>query len=131
MKCRLQQWLWEIGNGDVTDGSSAEKMLRETGCDGIMIGRAARGNPWIFRQISAYLADGTMISSPSREEIKETILRHAKLQLECKGEYTGIREMRKHVSWYTAGMPNSARLRQSVNMVENFEELERLVREAL
>lgn len=120
-----------IGNGDVTDGISAEKMLLETGCDGIMIGRAARGNPWIFRQIAAYLADGTAIPKPGREEIKETILRHAKLQLECKGEYTGIREMRKHVSWYTAGMPNSARMRQSVNMVEDFGELERMVMEVL
>lgn len=119
-----------IGNGDVTDGISAEKMFRETGCDGIMIGRAARGNPWIFRQIAAYLTDATVISKPDRDEIKETILRHARLQLECKGEYTGIREMRKHVSWYTAGMPNSARMRQSVNMVESFEELERMVREA-
>lgn len=120
-----------IGNGDVTDGVSAEKMFRQTGCDGIMIGRAARGNPWIFRQIAAYLTDGTVISKPEREEVKATILRHAKLQLECKGEYTGIREMRKHVSWYTTGMPNSARLRQSVNMVESFEELERLVVEEL
>lgn len=120
-----------IGNGDVTDGISAEKMLRETGCDGIMIGRAARGNPWIFRQIAAYLTDGTAIPKPGREEIKAMILRHAKLQLECKGEYTGIREMRKHVSWYTAGMPNSARMRQSVNMMENFEELERMVMEVL
>ena len=120
-----------IGNGDVTDGISAEKMLRETGCDGVMIGRAARGNPWIFRQIAAYLTDGTAIPKPGREEIKAMILRHAKLQLECKGEYTGIREMRKHVSWYTAGMPNSARMRQSVNMMENFEELERMVMEVL
>lgn len=120
-----------IGNGDVTDGISAEKMLRETGCDGVMIGRAARGNPWIFRQIAAYLTDGTVIPKPGREEIKAMILRHAKLQLECKGEYTGIREMRKHVSWYTAGMPNSARMRQSVNMMENFEELERMVMEVL
>lgn len=120
-----------IGNGDVTDGISAEKMLRETGCDGVMIGRAVRGNPWIFRQIAAYLTDGTVIPKPGREEIKAMILRHAKLQLECKGEYTGIREMRKHVSWYTAGMPNSARMRQSVNMMENFEELERMVMEVL
>ncbi|MDE6845008.1 MAG: tRNA dihydrouridine synthase DusB [Lachnospiraceae bacterium] len=120
-----------IGNGDITDSISAEKMLQETGCDGIMIGRAARGNPWIFRQTAAYLTDGTVLPSPNREEIKETILRHAKLQLECKGEYTGIREMRKHVSWYTAGMPNSARMRQSVNMVESFEELERMVKEVL
>ncbi len=120
-----------IGNGDVTDGISAENMFRQTGCDGVMIGRAARGNPWLFRQITDYLADGTVKAKPDREEVKATILRHAKLQLECKGEYTGIREMRKHVSWYTAGMPHSARLRQNVNMVESFAELERLVGEEL
>lgn len=119
-----------IGNGDIMDGISAEQMLRQTGCDGVMVGRAARGNPWIFRQIAAYLEDGTIIPKADREEMKETVLRHAKLQLECKGEYIGIREMRKHVSWYTAGIPNSARLRQSVNMAESFEELERLVEEA-
>lgn len=118
-----------IGNGDVTDGSSAEKMLRETGCDGVMVGRAARGNPWIFRQIADYLRDRSMVTPPDRTEIKEMILRHAQLQFACKGEYTGIREMRKHVSWYTAGLPHSAKLRQSVNMVESFEELERLVEE--
>lgn len=120
-----------IGNGDVADGVSAEKMLHMTGCDGIMIGRAARGNPWIFRQIGDYLRDGTVTPKPDREEVKETILRHAQLQLECKGEYTGIREMRKHVSWYTVGMPHSARLRQRVNMVESFEALEKLVTEEL
>lgn len=120
-----------IGSGDVTDGASAEKMLMTTGCDGIMIGRAARGNPWIFRQIADYLKDGTVSPKPDREEVKRMILRHARLQLECKGEYTGIREMRKHVSWYTIGMPHSAKLRQRVNMVENFGELERLVMEEL
>ena len=119
-----------IGNGDITDGISAGQMLRQTGCDGVMVGRAARGNPWIFRQIAAYLEDGTILLKPDRAEMKEMVLRHARLQLECKGEYIGVREMRKHVSWYTAGIPNSARLRQSVNMAESFEELERLVEEA-
>ena len=119
-----------IGNGDITDGISAGQMLRQTGCDGVMVGRAARGNPWIFRQIAAYLEDGTILLKPDRAEMKEMVLRHARLQLECKGEYIGVREMRKHVSWYTAGIPNSARLRQSVNMAESFEELERLVGEA-
>ena len=119
-----------IGNGDITDGISAERVLRQTGCDGVMVGRAARGNPWIFRQITAYLQDRTVLPKPDKEEVKATILRHAGLQLECKGEYTGIREMRKHVSWYTAGIPNSARLRQNVNMVEDFDELRRLVEEA-
>ena len=119
-----------IGNGDVTDGASAERMLRQTGCDGVMVGRAARGNPWIFRQIAAYLEDGIIIHMPDRQEVKEMVLRHARMQLACKGEYTGVREMRKHVSWYTSGLPGSARLRQSVNMAESFEELERLVEEA-
>ena len=119
-----------IGNGDVTDGMGAERMLRQTGCDGVMVGRAARGNPWLFRQIAAYLEDGTVLPKPDKAEVKTMILRHSRLQLDYKGEYTGVREMRKHVSWYTAGLPNSARLRQSVNLTENFEELERLVEDA-
>ncbi len=116
-----------IGNGDVTDGESAERMLAQTGCDGVMIGRAARGNPWLFKQIAAYLRDGRTLPAPSMEEKKKMILRHAALQLEVKGEYTGVREMRKHLSWYTAGLPGSARLRGAVNQVESFAELEKLV----
>lgn len=112
-----------IGNGDVTDGESARRLLVETGCDGIMIGRAARGNPWIFREVKEYLENGIKPEKPSPEEVKDTVLRHAELQLEYKGEYIGIREMRKHVSWYTAGYPNSARLRQRVNEMETFEDL--------
>lgn len=116
-----------IGNGDVTDCESAAKLLKQTGCDGIMIGRAARGNPWIFRQVTAYLDDGTIQQPPTSEERKAMILRHGRLQLEHKGEYTGVREMRKHVSWYTAGMPHSAQLRQRVNAVEKFSELVELI----
>lgn len=116
-----------IGNGDVTDGETAERLLAQTGCDAVMIGRAARGNPWLFRQIAAYLESGKKLPAPTMEEKKQMILRHAALQLEVKGEYTGVREMRKHLSWYTTGMPNSAKLRQSVNMAEHFEEIERLV----
>ncbi len=116
-----------IGNGDVTDCESAAELLKQTGCDGIMIGRAARGNPWIFRQVTAYLEDGTILPPPTSEERKAMILRHGRLQLEYKGEYTGVREMRKHVSWYTAGMPHSAQLRQKVNAVEKFSELVELI----
>ncbi|MDE6750681.1 MAG: tRNA dihydrouridine synthase DusB [Lachnospiraceae bacterium] len=116
-----------IGNGDVTDCESAERLLKQTGCDGIMIGRAARGNPWIFRQVAAYLEDGTILPPPTSEDRKAMILRHGRLQLEYKGEYTGVREMRKHVSWYTAGMPHSAQLRQRVNAVEKFSELVELI----
>lgn len=116
-----------IGNGDVTDGESARRMLSETGCDGVMIGRGARGNPWLFGEIAAFLEDGRILPAPSMEEKKKMILRHAALQLEIKGEYTGVREMRKHLSWYTAGLPNSARLRGQVNLAECFEQIEGLV----
>lgn len=116
-----------IGNGDVTDGESARRMLSETGCDGVMIGRAARGNPWLFGQIAAYLKDGQTVPAPSMEEKKAEILRHAALQMETKGEYTGVREMRKHLSWYTAGLPGSSRLRGIVNQAESFEEIRLLV----
>ena len=112
-----------IGNGDIVDGVSAKKMLDETGCDGLMIGRGVQGNPWIFREIAAYLEQGIVLPRPDQNEMKEVILKHAKMQLECKGEYTGIREMRKHISWYTKGMPNSARLRNEINNIETFEQL--------
>lgn len=116
-----------IGNGDITDGISAKKMLEETGCDGIMIGRACRGNPWIFREVTHYLNTGELLERPTRDEVRETILRHAKLQLEYKGEYTAIREMRKHVAWYTTGYPHSAKLRQMVNAMETVAELEKSI----
>lgn len=116
-----------IGNGDVTDAVSAKKMMDETGCDGIMIGRASRGNPWIFREVTHYLNTGEILERPTRDEVRETILRHAKLQLEYKGEYTAIREMRKHVAWYTTGYPHSAKLRQMVNAMETVAELEKSI----
>lgn len=119
-----------IGNGDVTSAVRAEQMMKETGCDGVMIGRAARGNPWIFRETAEYLATGNVPERPGRREIKEMILRHCELQLRCKGEYTGIREMRKHVAWYTAGLPHSARLRGRVNEIETMEELKELLEES-
>ena len=116
-----------IGNGDVTSAKTAKAMLEETGCDGIMVGRAARGNPWIFAQINHYLNQGTEIEKPSREDIKTMILRHAKAQIECKGEFIGIREMRKHVAWYTAGLPHATKLRGRVNEVESYDDLEGLL----
>lgn len=112
-----------LGNGDVKDPGSAKALLEETGCDGIMIGRAARGNPWIFKQIDDYLSLGTMPGSVPKEEIRRTILEHAELMTEYKGEYIAVREMRKHVSWYTAGMPDSARFRGRINEMETMEEL--------
>ena len=112
-----------IGNGDVVDGKSAEALLKHTGCDGVMIGRAAQGNPWIFRDVKAYLEDGTVLPAPTNAQKRELILRHAALQLEYKGEYIGVREMRKHLSWYTVGMPNSAKFRQMINTMESMEQL--------
>ena len=117
-----------IGNGDVTGPESAKKMIEETGVDGIMIGRAARGNPWIFGQIKEYLETGVVPEKPDLSKVREMMLRHARMQLECKGEYTGIREMRKHVAWYTAGYPNSAKLRAKINEVETYEELVNLLK---
>lgn len=116
-----------IGNGDVDSPEAAERMMRETGCDGIMIGRGAQGNPWIFHQILHWMETGEKEERPSLLEVKEMILRHARLQVECKGTYTGIREMRKHVAWYTTGYPNSSKLRAKVNEVESLEQLEDLI----
>ena len=120
-----------IGNGDVASGESAIAMQEQTGCDGVMIGRGAQGNPWIFSELLEYERTGRMPARPTNEEIKKMIARHAKLQIEYKGEYLGIREMRKHVSWYTTGLPNSAKLRGEINAVESFDELEELLEEKL
>ena len=120
-----------IGNGDVVSGESAIAMQKETGCDGVMIGRGAQGNPWIFSELLAYDRTGEMPKRPTMEEIKQMICRHARLQVKYKGEYLGIREMRKHVSWYTSGLPNSARLRGEINAVESLVELENLLEERL
>ena len=117
-----------IGNGDVTGPEAAERMLKETGCDAVLIGRAARGNPWIFRRTIHYLDTGELLPSPPIEEVREMMLRHAALLTEYKGEYTAIREMRKHVCWYTAGYPHSARLRERINEMETMQELEAVIR---
>ena len=116
-----------IGNGDVNSPEKAGMLVKDTGCDGIMVGRAAQGNPWIFRQIIHYLETGELLPKPDIEEVKNTIRRHARLQLEYKGEYTGMREMRKHMAWYTAGYPNSAKLRGAINAVESMEQLLKLM----
>ena len=115
-----------IGNGDVTDAASAKRMMEETGCDGVMVGRAARGNPWIFTQIAQGLAN-ERVEKPDRDEVKHMMLRHAGMLLEEKGEYIGVREMRKHVAWYTAGYPNSAAMRRAVNEVTSYAALEKLL----
>jgi tRNA-dihydrouridine synthase B len=112
-----------IGNGDVESPESAAKLIKETNCDGIMIGRGVQGNPWLFSQINAYFSTGKIIDKPTILQIKEGIIEHAKLQVKYKGEFIGIREMRKHTAWYTVGCPHSARLRSKVNEVETLDEL--------
>ena len=112
-----------LGNGDVTDAESAMRMFHETGCDGVMIARAAQGNPWIFREILHEIETGEKLPRPTREEIKNMIIRHARLLLDFKGEYTAIREMRKHISWYTTGLPGSAKFRGKMNEMETMEQL--------
>ena len=112
-----------IGNGDVDSPQAAAAMLEHTGCDGVMIGRAAQGNPWIFREVVAFLEEGRLLERPDKREKKEMILRHAALLSEHKGEYTAVREMRRHLAWYTTGMPHSARFRQTINAMETMEEL--------
>ena len=112
-----------IGNGDVDSPEAAKAMLEQTGCDGVMIGRAAQGNPWIFRDTVRFLETGVLPAPPSTEEKKQMVLEHTALQLQYKGEYTAVREMRKHLAWYTAGMPHSARFRQMINSMETMEAL--------
>ena len=120
-----------IGNGDVTSGERALAMREQTGCDGVMIGRGAQGNPWIFHELVEYDRTGVLPPRPSKEVIKATMLRHARLQIEFKGDYLGIREMRKHVAWYTKGMKGSAKLRDEITPVESYEELKQLLDERL
>lgn len=116
-----------IGNGDVFTPEDARRLLEETGCDGIMLARGARGNPWLFVQIKEYLKNGVKLEKPAVQEVVCMMLRHALLSIEYKGEYIGIREMRKHVAWYTTGYPHAARLRQHVNEIESYHDLEELL----
>ena len=120
-----------IGNGDIFTPEDAKAMKEYTGCDGLMVGRAARGNPWIFKQINEYLNTGKHIDKPTSGEVKEMILKHANLIVEYKGEYTGVHEMRKHIAWYTGGLPHSAELRRLCNTMETYEELKDLINERL
>ena len=116
-----------IGNGDVTSPQKADELVKQTGCDGIMIARGAQGNPWIFSEMIHWEETGELPPRPDKDEVREMMLRHARLQLEYKGEFSGIREMRKHVAWYTKGLKGAARLREKVNAVESLEELENLL----
>lgn len=120
-----------IGNGDIFTPQDAKAMKEYTGCDGLMVGRAARGNPWIFKQINEYLKTGELIDKPTPQEIKAMILKHAQMLIEYKGEFTGVHEMRKHIAWYTGGLPHSAELRRKCNEMESWEELQKLLDDKL
>ncbi|MBO5197485.1 MAG: tRNA dihydrouridine synthase DusB [Lachnospiraceae bacterium] len=116
-----------IGNGDIFCPEDAKRMLEETGCDAVMLARGVKGNPWLFAQTKAYLAGRPVPAKPSVQEVIAAVKRHAVMQVECKGEYTGIREMRKHVAWYTTGYPKSARIRSLVNEIETLDALYELL----
>ena len=120
-----------IGNGDICTGADVVRIKEETGCDSVMVGRAAKGNPWVFNEIKHYLETGEQLPRPSATEIRDTMLRHARLMIEYKGDYTGIHEMRKHVAWYTQGLKDSAKLRAAINQVETYEEMEELVKQVV
>ena len=112
-----------IANGDITSGELAKKCFEETKCDAIMIGRAALGNPWIFKEILEYLKNGKLINRPDINEIKKTIIKHTNMLVKLKGEYTAVREMRKHFSWYVKGIPGATEIRNTVNKIEDLTEL--------
>ncbi|MBR4768853.1 MAG: tRNA dihydrouridine synthase DusB [Lachnospiraceae bacterium] len=118
-----------IGNGDVRSAYDAKRMMDETGCDGVMVARAAEGNPWLFREIREYLENGTLPERPSYDEIRKMILLHAEMLVESKGEHTAVLEMRKHASWYLQGMPNAAEKRRRLNEAATLRELEEIILE--
>ncbi|MBQ9092022.1 MAG: tRNA dihydrouridine synthase DusB [Anaerotignum sp.] len=117
-----------IGNGDVFTPQDAKNLLEHTGCDAIMVGRGAQGNPWIFKRILHYLHTGELLPEPTAEERVEKALRHSQMLIDYKGEYIGVREMRKHMAWYMKGLPGAAELRGKLNYAEAMAELEALLR---
>lgn len=118
-----------IGNGDIRTADDAKRMLEETGCDGVMIGRGAEGNPWIFREIRAFLETGRIPEKPSPEEKKALMLRHLSMQIAENGEHMGILRMRSHFAWYLHGVPNAAAIRNRVNTADGRAELEEILDE--
>lgn len=120
-----------IGNGDVFTPQDAKNMLEYTKCDAIMIGRAAQGNPWIFQRINHYINTGEMLPEVTTEQKVEKALRHARMLIEYKGEYIGVREMRKHISWYMKGIKGAAELREKINRANSYNEIEQLLQKNL
>jgi len=118
-----------IGNGDIKSEEDALRMIEQTGVDGIMVGRASLGNPWIFKQISHYLETGEKLQEISREEKYNVILEHFDLLLKEKGEYTATREIRKHIAWYVKGLPNATVIRDKINSVESEVDFKKILKE--
>lgn len=116
-----------IGNGDIFTPEDAKNMLDYTKCDAIMIGRAAQGNPWIFQRVIYYLETGKLLPEPTPQQKIEKALRHARMLIEYKGEYIGVREMRKHISWYMKGVKGAAELRGKINTVNSYHDMEKLL----
>lgn len=116
-----------IGNGDITSPQTAKAMFDYTDCDAIMIGRASEGNPWIFKRITHYINTGELLPEPTNMEKAETVIQHAKMLIDFKGEYIGVREMRRHLAFYTKGMPQASAMRAEINTVMNMNDIEFLV----
>jgi tRNA-dihydrouridine synthase B len=117
-----------IGNGDVRTAQDAKRMKDETGCDGVMIGRAVQGNPWIFREAKQFLETGVVPSFPTLEERQTIMLRHLNDMVTVLGENIGVREMRKHLCWYTKGLPGGAEFRTRINHLPLAEGVEQEIR---
>lgn len=117
-----------IGNGDVFSPQDAKALFDTTGCDAIMIGRGAQGNPWIFQRTAHFLATGELLPDPTAAEKAQTALRHARMLIAYKGEYIGVREMRKHISWYMKGLKGAAELRGQINKAQDYKSMEELMR---
>lgn len=116
-----------IGNGDITSPQTAKAMFDYTDCDAIMIGRASEGNPWIFKRITHYINTGELLPESTNREKAETVIQHAKMLIDFKGEYIGVREMRRHLAFYTKGMPQASAMRAEINTVMNMNDIEFLV----
>ncbi|HZJ77507.1 MAG TPA: tRNA dihydrouridine synthase DusB [Clostridia bacterium] len=120
-----------IGNGDVTDGKSASDLIDKTGCDFVMVGRAALGRPWVFTQINAYLKNKIILPEPPVEERMAVMLRHIKNLCEYKGDYIGMREARKHAAWYIKGIRGAASFRREIGSLEKLEQLEEIAKRVI
>lgn len=114
-----------IGNGDIVAPQDAKNMIEQTGCDAVMIGRGAQGNPWIFSRTIHYLETGILLPEPTVEERISTAIEHAKVILEHKGDYTGIRQMRSHLAWYMKGLPKASEMRMKINKIETYDHLQK------